>query len=99
MKEERVVLVTGSATGLGAEIIRSFAAKGFRVVNVDSVIIAQAPRLGSHLSKMSESLAGALSVPSDLVNVKVKSAEALGAIGREEAIAAHAVCLIEEVKS
>ena len=87
-----------SSLTLLKEISKLLVAKGFRVVNVDSVIIAQAPRLGSYLTNMADSLAGALSVPSDLVNVKVKSGEAIGAIGREEAIAAHAVCLIESVK-
>ena len=86
-----------SSLALLQDISELLAAKGFRVVNVDSVIIAQAPRLSSYLSKMAENLAGALSLPSDLVNVKVKSGEALGAIGREEAIAAHAVCLIESI--
>lgn len=71
--------------------------KGFRLVNVDSTIIAQAPRLGSHLENMAMQLAKALGVERSMINVKVKSGEGVGSIGREEAIAAQAVCLIEYV--
>lgn len=71
--------------------------KGFRLVNLDTVIIAQAPRLGPHLDAMRTCIAGVLKVEGTQVNVKVKSGEGLDAIGREEAIAAHAVCLIETV--
>lgn len=69
--------------------------KGYRVGNVDSVIVAQAPRLGSHLASMAKKLAETLGVETDCVNVKVKSGEGLDAVGREEGMIAHAVCLIE----
>lgn len=69
--------------------------KGFRLVNVDSTIIAQAPRLGSHLEEMAVQLAKALGVQRAMINVKVKSGEGVGSIGREEAIAVQAACLIE----
>ncbi len=69
--------------------------KGYRVGNVDSVIVAQAPRLGSHLAAMAKKLAETLGVETDCVNVKVKSGEGLDAVGREEGMIAHAVCLIE----
>ncbi len=70
--------------------------KGSRLVNLDSVIIAQAPRLGPHLDGMAANLAKALGVARGAVNVKVKSGEGIDAIGREEAITAQAVCLIED---
>jgi 2-C-methyl-D-erythritol 2,4-cyclodiphosphate synthase len=74
--------------------------KGYRLVNLDTVIIAQAPRLGPHLAAMQARIAEVLKVERELVNVKVKSGEGLDdAIGREEAIAAQAVCLIEAVRS
>ncbi len=73
--------------------------KGYRVVNVDSTIMAQAPRLGSYLRDMADRLAKAVGVDRQAINVKVKSGEGVDAIGREEAIAAQAVCLIEAVKS
>ena len=71
--------------------------KACRVVNVDTVIIAQAPRLGPFLPAMQTRIADVLKVKPEAVNVKVKSGEQVGAIGREEAIAAQATCLIESV--
>lgn len=71
--------------------------KGFRLVNLDTVIIAQAPRLSPHLVDMQARIAEVLKVEREVVNIKVKSGEGLDAIGREEAIAAQAVCLIEPV--
>jgi 2-C-methyl-D-erythritol 2,4-cyclodiphosphate synthase len=71
--------------------------KGYHLVNLDTVIIAQAPRLSPHLANMRAAIAEVLKMDSDLVNIKVKSGEGLDAIGREEAIAAQAVCLIERV--
>lgn len=79
------------------EVSGLLAKKGYRLVNVDSVIIAQAPRLGPHLAAMAARMAEVLKVDRATVNVKVKSGEHLDAIGREEAIAAQAVCLIETV--
>lgn len=71
--------------------------KGYRLVNLDTVIIAQAPRLSPHLAAMQARLAEVLKVEREAVNVKVKSGEGLDAIGREEAIAAHAICLVAEL--
>lgn len=64
-------------------------------MNVDTVIIAQAPRLSPHLAAMQKQMAQVLGVDPGLVNVKVKGGEGIGMIGREEGIAAQAVCLIE----
>jgi 2-C-methyl-D-erythritol 2,4-cyclodiphosphate synthase len=83
-----------SSLKLLEDVAEKLARKGYRVVNVDSVIIAQAPRLAPHLGAMQKSIAAVLRVDPDLVNVKVKSGEGLDAVGREEAIAAQAVCLI-----
>src|SRR6476661_1247452 len=69
--------------------------KGFRLVNLDTVVIAQAPRLGPHLDAMRTRIAEVLKVDGTQVNVKVKSGEGLDAVGREEAIAAQAICMIE----
>ena len=75
------------------------AERGFRLVNLDTVVVAQAPRLGSYLTEMSTQLARVLRVEPSLVNVKVKSHDHLGTIGRQEGIAAQAVCLIAHVPS
>ena len=73
--------------------------RGLRLVNLDTVVVAQAPRLGSYLVEMSNRLAGVLRVDPSLVNVKVKSHDQLGALGRQEGIAAQAVCLLADVSS
>ena len=83
-----VVFLQGIAEMLGK--------KGYRLVNLDSVIIAQAPRLGPYLRDMADRIAKELRVERQAVNVKVKSGDGVDAVGREEAIAAHAVCLIED---
>lgn len=75
------------------------AERGLRLVNLDTVVVAQAPRLESYLAEMSKQLAGVLRVDPSLVNVKVKSHDHLGALGRQEGIAAQAVCLLGDVSS
>ena len=69
---------------------------GYRVVNVDSTVVAEEPRLSPYRDAMRRRIAGTLSIPVDLVGVKFTTAEGLGAIGRVEGIACHAVCLIEK---
>jgi 2-C-methyl-D-erythritol 2,4-cyclodiphosphate synthase len=73
--------------------------RGLRIGNVDATVIAEAPRLGPHQRAIRESLAGLLGVAPDRVNLKVKSAERLGALGRGEGIAAEAVVLLERAGS
>lgn len=80
-----------SMTLLG-EVMDRVRDAGYRVGNVDVVVIAEAPRLAPHLDQMAENLA--LLVGGD-VSVKPKRAEGLGAIGRVEGIAAMAVALLE----
>ena len=86
-----------SSLKLLEDVVGKLRAKGYRLSNVDSTIIAQAPRLSPYLATMQKSIAEVLQVDPDLVNVKVKSGEGLDAVGREEAVAAQAVCLIERV--
>ncbi|HLH70326.1 MAG TPA: 2-C-methyl-D-erythritol 2,4-cyclodiphosphate synthase [Candidatus Dormibacteraeota bacterium] len=69
---------------------------GYRVVNVDTVIIAQEPRLQPHLEPMARTLAGHLGLDVRRVGVKATSPEGLGALGRLEGIAAQAVVLLED---
>ena len=70
---------------------------GCRVVNVDSTVIAQAPKIAPHISAMRENIARALKVQTDCVSVKATTEEGLGFSGRKEGIAAHAVCLIDNI--
>lgn len=68
---------------------------GFVVANVDATVIAQAPRLAPHIPAMRANVAADLGIAPEQVNVKAKTAERLGAIGRGEGIAAEAVALLE----
>ena len=81
------------------DITTLLASKGFRLVNLDTVIMAQAPKLGPYLEKMEAKMAEVLQVKPTQINVKVKSGEGLGMIGRGEGMTAQAVCLIEEITS
>jgi len=67
---------------------------GFRVVNVDATILAQAPRMAPHVAKMVANIASDLGIAEKDVNVKATTTEQLGFIGRGEGIAAQAVALI-----
>jgi 2-C-methyl-D-erythritol 2,4-cyclodiphosphate synthase len=86
-----------SSLKLLEDVMAKLKAKGYRVGNIDTVIVAQAPRLGPHLPAMQKKIAETAGIDPDLVNVKVKSGEGLDAVGREEGMIAHAVCLIEPV--
>jgi 2-C-methyl-D-erythritol 2,4-cyclodiphosphate synthase len=77
------------------EVAQTLVEKGFRLVNLDTVILAQAPKLAPYTQSMQECLAQVLQVAPSQVNVKVKSGEGIGMIGRAEGIATLAICLIE----
>ena len=72
-------------------------AKGYRLVNLDATIIAQAPKLSPHFPAMAANLARALKVGAERISVKAKTAEGVGAIGRGEAIAVQTVVLLENI--
>jgi len=76
------------------EVARRVRAAGFEMGNVDSTVIAQAPRLGPHIPSMRERIARALGVALDQVNVKAKTAEKLGSVGQGLSIEARAVALL-----
>jgi 2-C-methyl-D-erythritol 2,4-cyclodiphosphate synthase len=84
-----------SSLALLRSVMDLVATKGGRLVNVDATIICQSPRLGAFLPEMAKHLASALGVDPDLVNVKAKSPEHLGLLGREEGVAAMAVVSVE----
>jgi len=81
------------------EIVRRSAAivarQGGRIVNIDSSLIAEAPKVGPHLTAMRRNLAEALGIDPKRVGIKATTNERLGAIGREEGIAAMAVASVE----
>ena len=71
---------------------------GYALINVDSTIVAQAPKLAAHIPAMRERIADLLGLPLDAVNVKAKTAEKMGPVGEGRAIEARAVCLIYRVE-
>ncbi|MBQ4647839.1 MAG: 2-C-methyl-D-erythritol 2,4-cyclodiphosphate synthase [Clostridia bacterium] len=72
-------------------------AEGYGIVNVDSTLIAQKPKLAPYIDEMRKNLANAMDIPVTDVSVKATTEERLGFTGREEGISAHAVCLIEKI--
>ena len=73
------------------------ATAGYRVVNVDATVIAQAPKLAPHIPAMRANIARVLGVELSAVSVKATTEEGLGFSGEKLGIAAHAVCLIESL--
>ena len=69
--------------------------RGFAIVNVDSSVVAEAPRIAPHVAAMREALGRALAIDDSRISVKATTNEGLGALGREEGIAAWAVALVE----
>lgn len=76
------------------EAARRVRAQGFDIGNVDSTVVAQAPKLAPYIGAMRESIARALSVGVDQVNVKAKTAEKMGPVGEGLAMEARAVVLL-----
>ncbi|MDZ7591029.1 MAG: 2-C-methyl-D-erythritol 2,4-cyclodiphosphate synthase [Rubrivivax sp.] len=71
-------------------------AAGWVIVNIDSTITAQAPKLAPHIPAMRERIAQALNLAADAVNVKAKTAEKMGPVGEGRAIEARAICLLQQ---
>ena len=83
------------STVLLAEAARRVRAKGFGIGNVDSTVIAQAPKLAPHIAAMRERIAEVLQLDIGQVNVKAKTAEKMGPVGEGRAMEARAVVLLE----
>jgi 2-C-methyl-D-erythritol 2,4-cyclodiphosphate synthase len=69
--------------------------KGFSIANIDTVIIAEKPKMAPHIEVMRKNIADDLGIDYNLVNVKATTNEGIGGVGREEAIAAQAITLLE----
>ncbi len=76
------------------EIVRRLASAGYAIGNVDATVIAQTPKLAPHIPQMIENLAADLGIDAGYVNIKAKTNEKLGYLGREEGMAAEAVALV-----
>lgn len=77
------------------EVVRVLGENGYKIVNIDSTVIAQSPKLKDYIVKMRENIASACNIDVDCVSVKATTEEHLGFTGRKEGISAHSVCLIE----
>ena len=71
----------------------------FRLVNADLTVLAEAPRLGNHRTEMRANLAADLGTTQDRINIKATTCEGLGALGRGEGLACHAVVLLAHAES
>lgn len=71
--------------------------KGYKVHNIDSTIVLEKPKLAAYIQDMESNIAHTLDIPADRVNVKAKTNEGMGFVGRLEGIAVFAVCTIEEI--
>ena len=83
---------------LATHVATLLRAEGYRIENVDTTVLAQAPRLAPHIPLMREKLAAALGIALSAINIKATTEEGLGFTGEGLGIAAHAVCLLESAK-
>ena len=77
------------------EAARLVAKQNGRLVNVDSMLIAEEPKIGPHIEAMKTNIASALDIPTDSVGIKATTNETMGFVGRGEGMAAHAVASVE----
>jgi 2-C-methyl-D-erythritol 2,4-cyclodiphosphate synthase len=86
------------STELLKRVMARLRRKTLQVLNVDCVIVTQAPRLAPHIDKMKDVLSPILGIPRDSIGIKAKTNEGLGLVGREKALACWAVALVREKK-
>jgi len=86
-----------SSLKLLGEVARLLGEKGFRVNNIDTTIVAERPKMATHIPMMVANIAAALLVRPDAVNVKATTTEGLGFAGTGEGMAAYAVCTLTNV--
>jgi 2-C-methyl-D-erythritol 2,4-cyclodiphosphate synthase len=72
------------------------ASEGFRILNIDGVVIAEKPRMRPYIPEMIKAMAEVLAIDPEQINLKATTCEGLGFIGRREGIAAQAVCLLNK---
>lgn len=84
-----------SSIDLLADVVRKLGTANYQVVNVDVTLVAERPRVADKTPEMRQRLAEVLGIQPESVSIKATTAEGLGALGREEGIAAWAVTLLE----
>jgi 2-C-methyl-D-erythritol 2,4-cyclodiphosphate synthase len=83
-----------SSLALLTRVVELISERGYKIANIDSVVMAERPKLKPHIQAIRESLAAVLRIDLDQVSVKAKTSEGLESVGRNEAMAAHAVALV-----
>lgn len=78
------------------EVMKLIAEKGYYVVNVDSTVILESPKLNPHIPKMQQTIAGILNIEVDAVSIKATTHENVDSFGHLEAIKAYAACLLNK---
>lgn len=78
------------------QVSRLMRARGFQVINADTTVLLERPKLREHIEAMRDALAGTLNVDRACVSVKAKTGEGLDAVGRGEAVTAHAIVLLAQ---
>lgn len=86
-----------SSLTLLTQVVAKIADAGYRVVNVDGTLIAEAPRLAKWFPEMRANLAASMNIDLDCIGLKATTSEGMGAMGRGEGIAAWAGCLIRRI--
>lgn len=81
------------------EVVETIKKGGFEIENIDSTLIAQKPKMRPYIEQMKKNIAAACGISENRISVKATTEEGLGFTGKEQGIAAHAVCLIKQTKS
>jgi len=82
--------------GLLKQVIKMINQQGYELINLDTTIIAQAPKMSPYIANMQANLAADFQADLSQINVKATTTEKLGFAGREEGVAVHAVCLLQK---
>ncbi len=77
------------------KVVDTIRENGYKIINIDATILAQAPKMKPHIPQMRENIASACGIDTDCVSVKATTEEGLGFTGEKLGIAAHCVCLID----
>jgi 2-C-methyl-D-erythritol 2,4-cyclodiphosphate synthase len=83
-----------SSLDLLGKVVELVGDRGFVVANIDSVVLAERPKVGPYIDAMRERLAAVMGIEADRISVKAKTGEGLDSVGRGEAMAAHVVALL-----
>lgn len=78
------------------EVSKLIMERNYKIVNIDSIIIAQSPKMAPYIETMKENISNILGIHENQINIKATTEEGLGFTGRKEGIAAQSICMIEE---